>query len=88
MIERDESELPKRIMRDPPGWAEAFERAAALVVDVGEVIAADDVRRDYARLAQIVREEFPASDEREALLGRLADREALALIAAGALVKH
>jgi len=49
---------------------------------------ADDVRRDYGRLATIVVEEFPPSPEREALLERLAEREALALIAVGALRTH
>src|SRR6516162_2005835 len=36
-------------MRSPPGWAEAFARAADLVV--GEAATADDVLRDYGRLA-------------------------------------
>ena len=57
-------------LRSPPGWAEAFARTAELVVD--ESATADDVRRDYGRLATIVVEEFPPSLEREALLERLA----------------
>jgi hypothetical protein len=50
------------IARNPPGWAEAFRRAAVLA-------GADDVRRDL--LVQIVLEEFPPSEERSALLARL-----------------
>ena len=73
-------------MRSPPGWAEAFARAADLVV--GEAATADDVLRDYGRLATIVIEEFPPSPEREALLERLAEREASALISVGALRTH
>jgi len=64
----------------------AFARAADLVV--GDAATADDVLRDYGRLAQIVIEEFPPSPEREALLARLAEREALALISVGALRTH
>ena len=79
-----EAEVPRE--RSPPGWAEAFARAADLVV--GEAATADDVLRDYGRLATIVVEEFPPSPEREALLERLAEREALALIAVGALRTH
>jgi hypothetical protein len=73
-------------LRSPPGWAEAFARAADLVV--GEAGSPGDVIRDYGRLAQIVIEEFPPSPERTALLERLAEREALALIAVGALRTH
>ena len=72
--------------RSPLGWAAAFARAADLVV--GDAATADDVLRDYGRLAQIVIEEFPPSPEREALLARLAEREALALISVGALRTH
>ena len=77
-----------RAERQPPGWAEAFARAAEMVAGVGEATTADTVRADYARLAAIVVEEFPSSPERAALLGRLAARERVALIAIGAVVVH
>ena len=72
--------------RSPPGWSVAFERSAALVLDAAET--AEQVRADYQRLAAIVLEEFPPSDQRAALLERLAQREELALIEIGALVVH
>jgi hypothetical protein len=77
-----------RIEREPPGWAVAFARAAELVAGISAATTADAVRADYARLAAIVVDEFPPSPEREALLGRLAAREQVALIAMGAVVVH
>jgi hypothetical protein len=72
--------------RDPPGWSCAFERSAALVLDMAQT--ADQVRADHRQLAAIVLEEFPPSDLRDALLTRLAQREECALIELGALVVH
>jgi hypothetical protein len=48
----------------------------------------DAVQAHYSRLALIVCEELPDSDERSRLLGRLADLEAAALRAIGGVVLH
>jgi hypothetical protein len=81
----DADELVSRF-RSPPGWASAFERSAVLVLDAAET--AEQVLADYHRLATIVLEEFPPSDQREALLARLAQREELALIEIGGVTVH
>jgi hypothetical protein len=74
------------IWRSTPGWSSAITRVAALSFD--GAMSAIDICEHYCRLAQIVCEEIPDSDQRRALLERLAGLEAAALIRMGALSLH
>jgi hypothetical protein len=72
--------------RDPPGWAAAIMRVAE--VGFGAATNANDIMAHYQQLALIVVEELPDSDQRTALLSRLADLEAAALIGIGGVTVH
>jgi hypothetical protein len=73
-----------REWRNPPGWSAAIERVAAMSFDAP--MTATQIGEHFMRLAQVICEELPESDERTRLLVRLTELERAALLDIGALL--
>jgi len=73
--------------RSTPGWAAAIVRVAELTA-FGGPPNVHNIRAHFAALAEIIDQELPPSDERERLLGRIADLEKAALIGIGVVTVH
>jgi hypothetical protein len=69
--------------RDPPGWSAAIERVAAL--SFGAPMTVQQIGEHFMRIAEIVCQELPESDERGRILTRIAQLEQQALAEIGAL---